>query len=172
VLVAADLLVSAASAAVPVTVTPENPDFWLFTRDTATLPSVQNHYGYITVRSINMTLDGTDAEIALTYEIDPWMSFLVFLFGKQDLKDRLLKIINYPEANPAREQVITYKYVDNTRAVIDITNAALSYGDNSYWYSAHAFRVEVPEFIIQTPSGDRNYTNIREMDRGFGFFVR
>ncbi|WP_319378807.1 hypothetical protein [uncultured Methanocorpusculum sp.] len=129
-----------------------------------------NRYGYLTVDSVNMVLSGSDAEITVQYEVTPWIAFLVFLFGKQDLKNRVLSVVGYPE-NGKDSQVVTFSYVDNDRAVITVKNAVTDYGDGSYWYPAHTFGTVIPELnFILTPTETKTYTNTQVMTKGFGYF--
>lgn len=81
------VLAGAAAAAEPAAT--ETQRFVLFQS-----PELSNHYGYITVNSVDVKLEGVNAVYTINYSIDPWIAFLVFLLGKQDLKNRLLKIIN------------------------------------------------------------------------------
>lgn len=129
-----------------------------------------NRYGYLTVNSIDIVLSGTDAEITVQYEVTLWIAFLVFLFGKQDMKNRVLSVVGYPEAGKD-SQVVTYTYVDNDRAVITVKNAVTDYGDGSYWYPAHTFGTVIPKltFVI-TPTDSKIYNNTKIMSKGFGYF--
>ena len=133
--------------------------------------SQSNHYGYITVDSMEVVLDGVNAEITVHYRIDPWIAFLVFLLGKQNLKERLLRIISYPEIQD--KQKVEFQYVDNEKAIISVTNVSSDYGDGSYWYLAHDFAITIPELVFTTPGGStKNYTNIQSLDKGFGYYRR
>ena len=132
-------------------------------------PDLSNHYGYITVNSVDVNLDGVNAVYTVNYSIDPWIAFLVFLLGKQDLKDRLLKIINPPVPGSGQTQAIVFQYVDNEKAVISVSNAAMSYGDNTYWYPEQEFAVTIPQ-ITFTASFTKTYNNTRVIERGFGYY--
>ncbi|MDO9522576.1 MAG: hypothetical protein Q7J08_02570 [Methanocorpusculum sp.] len=129
-----------------------------------------NRYGYLTVNSIDIVLSGTDAEITVQYEVTPWIAFLVFLFGKQDLKNRVLAVVGYPEAGKD-SQVVTYSYVDNDRAVITVKNVVVDYGDGSYWYPAHTFGTVIPKLtFVLTPTDSKIFNNTKIMSKGFGYF--
>jgi len=138
--------------------------------DTPVLVDGSNRYGYLTIDSMDIVLSGTDAEITVQYEVTPWIAFLVFLFGKQDLKNRVLAVVGYPETGK-ESQVVTYTYVDNDRAVITVKNAVTDYGDGSYWYPAHTFGTVIPTltFVI-TPTDSKVYNNTKIMSKGFGYF--
>ena len=132
-------------------------------------PELSNHYGYITVNSVDVKLEGVNAVYTINYSIDPWVAFLVFLLGKLDLKNRLLKIINPPVPTRGQTQEIVFQYVDNEKAIISVSNAAMSYGDNTYWYPAQEFAVTIPQ-ITFTASFTKTYNNTRVIERGFGYY--
>ena len=132
-------------------------------------PELSNHYGYITVNSVDVKLEGVNAVYTINYSIDPWIAFLVFLLGKQDLKNRLLKIINLPVPTSGQTQEIVFQYVDNEKAIISVSNAAMSYGDNTYWYPKQEFAVTIPQ-ITFTASFTKTYNNTRVIERGFGYY--
>lgn len=167
------LVLIAAFLILPMSVTAADLDEGnIFTRIFSPEPQSQSHYGYITIDEIQISLQGTDAEITMSYEIDPWIAFLVFLLGKQDLKERLLQIIQYPDPIARPEQHAEFMYVDNEKAVISVTNVSLDYNDGTYWYPAHTFSVEIPTLRIVTPQADnmRTYNYITTMEKGFGYF--
>ncbi|MCQ2356444.1 MAG: hypothetical protein MJ014_05450 [Methanocorpusculum sp.] len=155
-------LAGAAAAAEPAAT--ETQRFVLFQS-----PELSNHYGYITVNSVHVILEGVNAAYTINYSIDPWIAFLVFLLGKQDLKNRLLKIINPPASTSGQTQEIVFQYVDNEKAIISVSNAAMSYGDNTYWYPKQEFAVTIPQ-ITFTASFTKTYNNTRVIERGFGYY--
>lgn len=130
----------------------------------------ENNYGYLHVNSVQINLKNTDADIIVSYDIDPFMSFLVSIFGTEDLKKRVLGVLQYPDAGYTN-QVITFQYLDVKRAVLHITNAALDNQDNSYWYRAHTFGCTIPNlYFLISDSDVRSFTNVKEMSRGIGYF--
>jgi len=140
------------------------------TGDPSVLTEGSNKYGYLTVHSMDIVLSGTEAEITVQYEVKPWIAFLVFLFGKQDLKNRVLSVVGYPEAGKD-SQSATYTYVDNSRAVIVVKNAVIDYQDGSYWYPAHTFGTVIPKLTFILSSTDSKiYSNVKVMQKGFGYF--
>ncbi|HJJ50780.1 MAG TPA: hypothetical protein O0X01_04580 [Methanocorpusculum sp.] len=146
------------------------PDGGKTTNDTPVPVDESNRYGYLTIKSIDIVLSGTDTEITVKYEITPWIAFLVFLFGKQDLKNRVLSVVGYPEVGK-ENQVAKYTYVDNDRAEITVENVIIDYRDGSYWYPAHTFGTVIPKltFVIG-PTESKTYDNIQIMPKGFGYF--
>ena len=138
--------------------------------DNSTFVEGSNRYGYLTIDSIEFVLSGTDAEVTVEYEITPWIAFLVFLFGKQDLKNRVLCVIGYPETGTT-DQVVTFTYIDNDHAVITVTNAVVDYKDGSYWYPLHKFGTVIPMLtFVVGPEDTKIYNNIQVMSKGFGYF--
>ncbi len=132
--------------------------------------ALTNHYGYIAVDSVSVDLSqGVDATYTINYSIDPWIAFLVFLFGKQDLKNRLLKILNPPVSSNGQKQEITFQYVDNDMAKISVSNVGMSYGDKTYWYPEHEFAVTIPKIEFHS-SFTKTFNDTRTIQRGFGYY--
>lgn len=147
---------------------PEGPETPLI--ESPVMLNGENNYGYLHVNSVQINLKNTDADIIVTYEIDPWISFLVSVFGIDDLKKRVLGLLQYPDAGYTN-QVITFQYLDVKRAVLHITNASLDNQDNSYWYRVHTFGCTIPNlYFLISDSDVRSFTNVREMSRGIGYF--
>ena len=135
------------------------------------LPNGENRFGYLYVSSVEYVLKNSDAEITVRYQIEPWISFLVYLFGKQDLKKRVLGILGYPEAGYESVQDVSFSYIDGDYAVLKVRNAALDNQDNSYWIRPHSFGCVVPTLTFVISSSDiKTFTNVKDMSKGIGFF--
>jgi hypothetical protein len=119
-------------------------------------------YSYITVEDVKVHLDNDTAVIHVNYTVDEGTRFIFFLLGKQDLKNKLVKILNYENAKIQR--------VDLSNAEFVVDNAAYSYGSGIYWYPSHTFNVVIPKLSIQTPQVTRNFTNINQFPGGIGYF--
>lgn len=122
----------------------------------------EDRYSYITVRDIQIHLDNGSAVIHVNYKVDEGTRFLFFLLGKQDLKNKLMKILNYEDARITR--------IDLTSADFTLEDAAYSYGNGIFWYPSHAFNIVVPELSVQSPQVTRNFTMTREFPSGMGYF--
>ena len=147
---------------------PEGPEFPLI--ESPVMLNGENNYGYLHVNSVQINLKNTDADIIVTYDIDSWLSFLVSVFGIDDLKKRILDVLQYPDAGYTN-QVITFQYLDVKRAVLHITNAAIDNQDNSYWYRPHTFGCTIPNlYFLISDSDVRSFTNVKDMSRGIGYF--
>ena len=135
------------------------------------LPNGENRFGYLYVSSVEYVMKNSDAEITVRYQIEPWISFLVYLFGKQDLKKRVLGILGYPEAGYESVQDVSFSYIDGDYAVLKVRNAALDNQDNSYWIRPHSFGCVIPTLIFVISSSDiKTFTNVKDMAKGIGFF--
>ncbi len=130
-----------------------------------------NRYGYLYVKSVEFTMNNANAEIHVTYEIEPWISFLVYLFGKEDLKKRVLGLLQYPEAGYENMQDISFSYVGQNKAVLSVRNAALDNQDNSYWIRPHTFGCTIPRLTFIISENDiKTYIDVKSMAKGIGFF--
>lgn len=164
VLLAFAVLVVPAAAVDYTIITPDE-----FGKENPIVTTDDNNYGYLHIHSVQFTMKNTDADIIMTYDIDPWLSTLVYIFGKDDLRVRVLGALQYPEEG--YNQIVTFKYLDTGRAVLHITNAAMDNQDNSYWFRAHTFGCTIPSlrFVI-SESDVKDQTNVKEMSKGFGYF--
>jgi hypothetical protein len=131
---------------------------------TPALAANEERYGYITVEDVTVQLDNGTAVIHVNYAVDEGTRFIFFLLGKQDLKKKLLKILNYDEAQITR--------IDLSSADFIVDDAAFSYGNGIYWYPSHEFNVAIPNLTIQTPQVTRNFTMAKAFPAGMGFFAK
>jgi hypothetical protein len=119
-------------------------------------------YGYITVDSVQIQLQNDTALIDVHYSVDEGTRLIFFLLGKQDLKNKLLKILNYDDAQ--------IQHIDLSEAQLVVDGAAYSYGDGIYWYPTHQFNVIIPKLSVESPQVVRNYTNTNLFPDGMGYF--
>jgi hypothetical protein len=130
---------------------------------TPALAANEDRYGYIKVQDVTVQLDNGTAAIHVNYAVDEGTRFIFFLLGKQDLKKKLLKILNYDDAQITR--------IDLSSADFIVDDAAFSYGNGIYWYPSHDFNVAIPNLTIQTPQATRNFTMANAFPAGMGFFA-
>jgi hypothetical protein len=123
----------------------------------------EDRYSYITVKDIQIQLDNGSAVIHVNYKVDEGTRFIFFLLGKQDLKNKLMNILNYEDARINR--------IDLSSADFTVEDAAFSYGHGIYWYPSHAFNIAVPVLSVQSPQATRNFTMTREFPSGMGYFA-
>jgi hypothetical protein len=126
------------------------------------LAANEDRYSYITVEKIQIRLDNGTAIIHVNYSVDEGTSFIFFLLGKQDLKNKLLKILNYEDAKVQR--------IDLSSADFTVYNASYSYGKGIYWYPTHDFNVVIPSLSVQSPQVTRNFTNQTQFPDGMGYY--
>jgi hypothetical protein len=130
---------------------------------TPALAANEDRYGYIKVQDVAVRLENGTASIHVNYAVDEGTRFIFFLLGKQDLKKKLLKILNYDDAQITR--------IDLSSADFVVNDAAFSYGNGIYWYPSHEFNVAIPNLTIHTPQATRNFTMAKAFPAGMGFFA-
>jgi len=123
----------------------------------------EDRYSYITIQEIQVRLDNGSAIIHVNYKVEENTRFIFFLLGKQDLKNKLMKILNYNDARMKR--------IDLTSADFTVEDAALSYGNGIFWYPSHTFNIAIPMLSVQSPQAVKNFTNTREFPGGMGYFA-
>lgn len=127
------------------------------------LAANEERYSYITIQDIQIRLDNESAVIHVNYKVDEGTRFIFFLLGKQDLKNKLLKILNYKDARMNR--------IDLSSADFTVEDAALSYGDGIYWYPSHDFNIAIPSLSVSSPQATRNFSMTRVFPGGMGYFA-
>lgn len=120
-------------------------------------------YGYITIEAVDITLDGGKATIDMKYTLDEPTRVIVLLLGKQDLKNRLLTVLNYEDAE--------VKNLDLNSAELVVDDISYSYGRGVYWFPSHTFNVLIPTLRITTPQVSREYAAVTEIPNGIGYFA-
>jgi hypothetical protein len=123
----------------------------------------EDRYSYITVQDVRIRLDNGSAIIHVNYKVEENTRFIFFLLGKQDLRNKLMKILNYNDAQMKR--------IDLSSADFTVENAALSYGNGIYWYPSHTFNIAIPMLSVQSPQAVKNFTMTREFPGGMGYFA-
>ena len=123
----------------------------------------EDRYGYIKVDDVAIQLDNGTAAIHVNYTVDEGTRFIFFLFGKQDLRNKLLKILNYSDAQ--------MKHIDLSSAEFTVKSASYSVGDGVFWYPSHEFNVAIPKLIVQSPQAIREFSNAKEFPAGMGYFA-
>ncbi|MDD1705412.1 MAG: hypothetical protein LUQ12_00050 [Methanoregulaceae archaeon] len=119
-------------------------------------------YGYITIEAVDITLDGGKATINVEYTLDEPTRVIVLLLGKQDLKNRLLTVLNYEDAE--------VKNLDLNSAELVVDDVSYAYGRGVYWFPSHTFNVLIPTLRITTPQVSREYAEVDEIPNGIGYF--
>jgi hypothetical protein len=122
-----------------------------------------DRYSYITVQDVQIKLNNGSADIHVNYKVDEGTRFIFFILGKQDLKNKLMKILNYQDAQMNR--------IDLSSADFTVEDAALSYGNGIFWYPSHDFNVVIPVLSVQTPQVTRTFTMTKQFPGGMGYFT-
>lgn len=119
-------------------------------------------YGYVKIENIDITLDKDQANINVEYTLDEPTRVLVLLLGKQDLKNKILKIINYEDAE--------VRQLDMERAELVVEDVSYNYGRGIYWFPDHRFNVVIPTLRIETPQASKEFAFTSEITNGMGYF--
>jgi len=122
----------------------------------------ENKYGYITVEELNITLDEGRAYIDIQYSLDEPTRLIVLLLGKQDLKNRLLRVLNYEDA-----EVV---HIGMNQARFIVKDVSYNYGRGIYWFPAHRFNIMIPTLRVITPQTSRVFLSTGEIPNGIGYF--
>ena len=122
-----------------------------------------DRYSYITIQEIQVQLNNGSADIHVNYKVEENTRFIFFLLGKQDLRNKLMKILNYEDAQMKR--------IDLSSADFTVHDASLSYGNGIYWYPSHSFNIAVPQLSVRSPQAVRNFSMTREFPGGMGYFA-
>jgi hypothetical protein len=126
------------------------------------LATNSERYSYITIQDMTINLEKDHAVIRVNYTIDSGTQLIVLLLGKQDLRNKILKVLNYEDA--------TVRSVDMNNAEIVINDIAYDYGRGIYWFPDHNFNVMIPELRVITPQVTREYSNRMNFPDGIGYF--
>ncbi|RPJ53930.1 MAG: hypothetical protein EHJ95_01275 [Methanobacteriota archaeon] len=122
----------------------------------------EEKYSYIRVKEVSINVENDKAVVEIGYSLDEGIRLLILLLGKGDLKNKLLKIVNYEDA--------TIQDVNLERAVILVDNASADYGDGCYWFPEHTFSVTVPSLEVRTPQTVRRFNMTKSIPVGIGHF--
>lgn len=122
----------------------------------------EEKYGYITVENVDITLEKGMANIDIRYTLDEPTRLIVFLLGKQDLKNRILKVLNYDDA-----RVVD---IEMDRASLVVDDVSYNYGRGVYWFPSHEFNVRIPSLRITTPQISREFFSTYMIPNGIGYF--
>jgi len=122
----------------------------------------EEKYGYITIENVDITLERGVANIDVQYTLDEPTRLIVFLLGKQDLKNRILKVLNYDDAEVVQ--------IEMDRANLIVEDVSYNYGRGIYWFPSHQFNVIIPSLRITTPQISREFCSTNMIPNGIGYF--
>lgn len=128
----------------------------------ADIGGTDERYSYITVHDMTITLDKDDAVIDVNYDIDDGTHLIVLLLGKGDLKNKLIRMLNLPDAK--------FRTVDTNRAEIYVPDISYDYGRGIRWFPEHQFNVMIPVLRVVSPQVSRDYTMTDKFPNGIGYF--
>ena len=121
-----------------------------------------NRYSYLSVDRVAINLSGTEATVVVDYRVDPGIAPLVAIFGRGDLHQKVRRVAGFEEG-----RIVA---LSMERAELVVEQAAMDYGEGSYWFPAHTFGVVVPSLTISTPQSTRQLAQTDTFSRGIGYF--
>jgi hypothetical protein len=119
-------------------------------------------YSYVTVRDVNIELNKNQALIHVNYVLDDGTQLIVLLLGKQDIKNKLVKMLNYEDAKVSS--------IEMTHADLILDGISYTYGRGIYWFPCHKFNVVIPRLTVSSPQVTREYKDTSEFPNGIGYF--
>lgn len=122
----------------------------------------ENRYSYLSVEKVTVHLEEKSATIDVDYAIDDGVRLLVSILGRTDLNRKVMHIINYDNAR------ISQIDLNHARLVVD--NASYDYGEGSFWYPSHQFRVTIPTLEVKSPQQSRDFASTSVFPKGIGYF--
>ncbi len=122
----------------------------------------EERYSYITIENVTIQLEDNSAVINVDYSVDEGTRIIFFMLGKQDLKNKLFHIMNYPDASMRK--------VNLHSAELYVDNASYSYGKGIYWFPSHEFNIVIPTLKIVSPQDSKTYTMTSSFPDGIGYF--
>jgi hypothetical protein len=126
------------------------------------LAANEQKYGYVSVENVDITLEKGLANVDIEYSLDEPTRLIVFLLGKQDLKNRILKVLNFDDAEVVK--------IEMDHANLIVEDVSYNYGRGIYWFPSHQFNVVIPTLRITTPQITREYSETNTIPNGIGYF--
>jgi len=119
-------------------------------------------YSYINIDKMTIGLVNNNMSIRVDYTLDNPIKLLILLLGKNDLKTKLVKVVNYEDVH--------FKAVELDHAELEVDNAVIDYGDGALWLPEHQFSATTPLLTVQTPQSILKYPTTNCIPNGVGYF--
>jgi hypothetical protein len=118
--------------------------------------------GYLTISSILISLQPGYADVHVTYTLDDAFKFLVLMFGENDVKNRLLDLLNFQNA--------TLERMDYESADLKVYDVNPIYGDGLYWFPAQEFDVMIPNLTIKSNQSCQQLSDVKGIENGIVYY--
>ena len=119
-------------------------------------------HGYIDIHNLTISLKPGYAEVHLTYTLDDAFRFLILMFGENDVKTRLLNMLEFDNA--------TLERMDYESADLKIYDIKPVYGDGLYWFPAHQFGTVIPNLTIISNQSRQEFHNTTQIKNGIVYY--
>lgn len=129
---------------------------------TSALAAESETKGSLTISSVLIDLQPGYADVHVTYTLDDTFRFLVLMFGENDIKTRLLDILNFQNA--------TLEQMNFDSADIKVYDVNPVYGDGLYWFPAHEFDTVIPNLTIKSNQSCQQLFNVYGIENGIVYY--
>lgn len=119
-------------------------------------------YSYIQIESAVVdVVNLNNVSFDVNYDVDDDVNFLVFLLGKNDLKDKLCDIFGLEDCR--------FDIVDLDHAVFYSNIQSFNNGDGTYWFPEMSFKIEVPNVTVKAQENYKIFDSIQNFP-GIGYY--
>ena len=136
--------------------------FFLLISANSVLAADPEAHGYISIHSVDIDLQPGYADVHVTYTLDDAFRFLILMFGENDVKTRLLDMLNFENTTLVR--------MDYESADLKIYDISQVYGDGLYWFPAHEFGTSIPNLTVRSNQSCQQFENVTRLKNGIAYY--
>lgn len=138
------------------------PVFLLLICANTTLAADPEAHGYIDIHNVTIDLKPGYANVHVTYALDDAFRFLILMFGENDVKSRLLSMLEFDN--------VTLERMDYESADLKVYDIKPVYGDGLYWFPAHEFGTTIPNLTIISNQSSQQFQNVTKIKSGIVYY--
>jgi hypothetical protein len=136
--------------------------FLLISTNQSSFAAEPESHGYLTITNVTIDLQPGYADVHVMYTLDDAFRFLILMFGENDVKTRLLDILNFQNATLIR--------MDYESADIIVYDIHPVYGDGLYWFPAHKFGTIIPNLTIRSNQSCQQLSDVSQIENGIVYY--
>jgi len=136
--------------------------FFLLSGAIHTLAAEPDTHGYIDIHNVTIILKPGYADVQVSYTLDDAFRFLILMFGENDVKARLLSMLNFEN--------VTLERMDYDSADLRVYETKPVYGDGLYWFPAHQFETIIPNLTITSNQSSQHLQNVTKIPNGIVYY--
>ena len=122
----------------------------------------ESRYAYISIEKVSIDILNERTTLKVSYSLDTHVKVIFWLLGTSDLKNKLIKMINYEN--------VTVKEIGFDRAEFIVEDAVIDYQDGAFWFPEHTFNSVIPALSVTTPQSTLKYSYTNRIPKGVGYF--